>query len=75
MSRGRSRRSALAPAMIASAIALGAATPSASATCAVWASGLALGGYDPSDPVAVVQGYDIEVRCDAGELQFYIGIG
>lgn len=63
------------PALIASAIALGMAAPAASAACAVWASGLALGGYDPSDPVAVVQGYDIEVRCDAGELQFELALG
>jgi len=56
-------------------LCLCAASEPALASCAVWADALVLGGYDPSSPAAVVQGYEIEVRCDGGDLQFELSLG
>jgi spore coat protein U-like protein len=57
------------------AVCMLAGSGRASAACTIWAGALVLGNYDPSTPAVVVQGYDIELRCDAGELQFELALG
>ena len=56
-------------------LCLAAMSGRAMASCAVWVGALALGDYDPSSPAVVMRGYDIEVRCEGGDLQFELSFG